>query len=139
MDSSSGLRSDAVKFAVLALLVRLITAQSSVFSLWFSRRCYERSRGEMITMLYEKTLARKIIGAPTQDIPTVNPSDSTQTDALAISHASAFYKTFHRAKESLLRIFIWRSRGKQTPKEAEMPASMGKILNLMRYDLWHLL
>ena len=44
-------RTSAVTFAILALLVRLVAAQSGVFSLWFCRRCYERSRGEMITML----------------------------------------------------------------------------------------
>ncbi|KAL8682945.1 MAG: hypothetical protein Q9186_001024 [Xanthomendoza sp. 1 TL-2023] len=55
-------RSRAVTFAIISLFVRLVACQSSVFSLWYSRRSYERSRGEMITMLYEKTLARKIIG-----------------------------------------------------------------------------
>lgn len=53
----------AVTFGVLTLVARLIASQSSIFSLWFGRRCYERSRGELITMLYEKTLARKIVGS----------------------------------------------------------------------------
>jgi hypothetical protein len=35
----------AIIFAGLILAVRLIAAQSAVFSLWFGRRCYERSRG----------------------------------------------------------------------------------------------
>jgi ABC-type multidrug transport system fused ATPase/permease subunit len=49
----------AVRYAALILVARLIAAQSGVFSLWYQRRCYERSRGEMITMIYEKTLRRK--------------------------------------------------------------------------------
>jgi hypothetical protein len=50
----------AITYAAITLGVQLIKCQSGVFSLWFGRRCYERSRGEMITMLYEKTLNRKI-------------------------------------------------------------------------------
>lgn len=53
----------AVVYAIIALVVRLVKCQSSVFSTWYGRRCYERSRGEMATMLHEKVLSRKIIGA----------------------------------------------------------------------------
>lgn len=52
----------AIAITIVTLVARLVTAQSAVFSLWFGRRLYERSRGEMITMLYEKTLNRQIIG-----------------------------------------------------------------------------
>lgn len=52
----------AIAITTVTLVARLVTAQSAVFSLWFGRRLYERSRGEMITMLYEKTLNRQIIG-----------------------------------------------------------------------------
>ena len=63
MDVIDRTKRPAITFALLSLLARLVATQSSVFSLWFGRRCYERSRGEMITMLYEKSLNRKIIGA----------------------------------------------------------------------------
>ena len=53
----------SVVYASIALVVRLISCQSSVFSTWYGRRCYERGRGEMITMLHEKALSRKIISA----------------------------------------------------------------------------
>lgn len=52
----------AVVYALISLMARLVQCQSSVFSTWYGRRCYERSRGEMITMLHEKVLSRKIIG-----------------------------------------------------------------------------
>jgi len=53
----------AIFWSAAIMVARLVAAQSAVFSLWFGRRCYERSRGEMITMLYEKTLNRKILGS----------------------------------------------------------------------------
>ena len=82
----------AIVYALISLVVKLMDVQSEVFSLWYGRRCYERSRGEMVTMLHEKVLSRKIIGAS---------MDSTNVDPLK--------------------------------KE---PASMGKILNLMRNDVY---
>jgi hypothetical protein len=48
-------------YAVLALVLRLVAAQSQVLKLWYGRRCYERSRGEMVMMVYEKALSRKNI------------------------------------------------------------------------------
>lgn len=61
MESSTASRRAPVTYAVLILAARLIKCQSSVFSLWFNRRSYERSRGEMITMIFEKTMTRKIV------------------------------------------------------------------------------
>lgn len=45
----------------MSLAIRLIASQTGVFSLWFSRRIYERSRGEMFTMVFEKSLTRKVV------------------------------------------------------------------------------
>jgi len=63
MENLKAQKESAIFWSALIMLARFIAAQSAVFSLWFSRRCYERSRGEMITMLYEKTLNRKILGS----------------------------------------------------------------------------
>ncbi|KAL2019279.1 hypothetical protein VTK56DRAFT_9823 [Thermocarpiscus australiensis] len=49
----------AIVYAGFTLFARLVRTQSGVFSLWFCRRSYERARGEMITMIHEKTLKRK--------------------------------------------------------------------------------
>jgi ABC-type multidrug transport system fused ATPase/permease subunit len=62
MEDPKAPRSAAITYAVLSLLARLFSAQIGVLSLWNGRRAYERSRGEMITMLYDKTLSRKILG-----------------------------------------------------------------------------
>jgi ABC-type multidrug transport system fused ATPase/permease subunit len=62
MENPNSPKRAAITYAILSLAVRLIASQTAVLNLWFSRRSYERSRGELITMLYEKTLTRKIVG-----------------------------------------------------------------------------
>jgi hypothetical protein len=63
MEDSESPKSAAITYAAFSLAARLIASQTAVLNLWFSRRSYERSRGELITMIYEKTLTRKIVGA----------------------------------------------------------------------------
>ena len=101
MEDPSTPQRAAIVYAVIRLVARLIDYQADVFSLWYGRRCYERSRGEMITMLHEKVLSRKIIGASASEEDKDPRKDQ------------------------------------KTPKdEAKQPASMGKILNLMRNDVY---
>ena len=95
VENGAASRDEAVMYASIILLARLIAAQSGVFSLWHGRRCYEQSRGGMITMLYEKTLDRKIGFAG---------DEKTVKDANAAVKGET--------------------------------ASMGKILNLMRNDVY---
>jgi ABC-type multidrug transport system fused ATPase/permease subunit len=115
----------ALKYAVLALIGRLINTQSGVFQLWFGRRCYERSRGEMITMLYEKTLGRQIsIQAP--DAKQKKTADNGSTNG----HANSDEPSKSRSWWSRLTTSV------KTPPPAKEPASMGKILNLMRNDVY---
>lgn len=64
----------ALKWATLILMVELVNAQSGVFSLWYGRRTYERTRGELITMVYEKTLNRKIVSS-IKEIPDAKEED----------------------------------------------------------------
>lgn len=94
-------RNVAVVYGVFILLARLTGAQSGVFNLWFCRRAYERSRGEMITMIYEKTLMRKAFTFPS-DHHEKNAGEEMDKNKAANSG----------------------------------PASMGKILNLMRNDVY---
>ncbi|EKG12941.1 Putative ABC transporter protein [Macrophomina phaseolina MS6] len=139
----AGDRKYAVIFATLILAVRLIAAQSAVINLWYCRRCYERSRGEMITMIYEKTLTRKSFGTAEDDKPkqqadacliTGNGVESDQS-----SPGSLGSKGFVRRLRSKMRQLFSRIRAgaKAAPQEEKkQPASMGKILNLMRNDVY---
>ncbi|CAK7217862.1 hypothetical protein SCUCBS95973_003290 [Sporothrix curviconia] len=51
-------------YAVFICITNIARAQAGIFALWFTRRCYERSRGELVTMIYEKTLRRKAFTFP---------------------------------------------------------------------------
>ncbi|KAF4548072.1 ABC transporter-like protein 8 [Elsinoe fawcettii] len=153
-------KSPAIFYATLTLAVRFVVTQSSVFTLWYSRRCYERSRGEMITMIYEKTLQRKIIGgveeqieekkqddqSPLADNPVISrdpPTEGDQVDAeentaLLNGHSKEVptFRTRLGKNLSRLRSLLTFRKGKTEPKEKPGPASMGKILNMMRNDVY---
>lgn len=125
MENENAPRRAALTYAILSLIVRLISSQSAVFSLWYGRRAYERSRGEMITMLYEKTLSRKVVSvsskARTDEAPKLNDNGTTKK-------ASRSYWT-------KLMTFLGKPFGSKKAKTVDNPrelASMGKIMNLMR-------
>ncbi|KAH9838909.1 ATP-dependent bile acid permease-like [Teratosphaeria destructans] len=128
----------AITYAALQLAARLVAAQSGVFSLWFGRRCYERSRGEMITMLYEKTLGRKMAFQQQEVKESKHDGDDmhengAETEAGDVEAPNErklpFWTKYMEHVTSLFR----RSDAPKPPKE---PASMGKILNLMRNDVY---
>ena len=132
MQDVSAPRKAAITYAALSLAVRLITAQSGVFSLWYGRRCYERARGEMITMLYEKTLGRKVSFQQPQQKQEPDGATSNGISANGSHHAKEQRPLLKRVAGTLREWF-----GKK-PKNQEVkePASMGKILNLMRNDVY---
>ncbi|KAI4171387.1 MAG: hypothetical protein LQ343_004343 [Gyalolechia ehrenbergii] len=134
MEDGSAPQSKAVIFATLSLLVRLFACQSSVFSLWYSRRSYERSRGELIMMLYEKTLARKIIGdtAVSEKPGSVEGEneDVGLEDDTSPNGREAFKKLtgpFKRFGQFLTKRICKPS----AQEEVKQAASIGKIYNLM--------
>jgi hypothetical protein len=138
-------QSATITYAFLAVILRLTSAQCGVFTLWYSRRAYERSRGEMITMLYEKTLNRKILGAKQPESEQNgdanangeanghgNGSANGEADPAAkgVKGLWASMKTLSRNIWSHMRS-MFSKKSKTEPKKEEA-ASMGKILNLMR-------
>jgi ABC-type multidrug transport system fused ATPase/permease subunit len=158
----------AVVYACLTLFGRWIAAQSGVFTLWFSRRCYERSRGEMITMVYEKTLRRKAFTIPSghvkeeQDNAAAEASSGiSTTSATAVSseiddsHGEGDSEDDDDPVKQTTPPLSWYQklsspfrRGYQIigskppqppPPDSDLsdgPASTGKILNLMRNDVY---
>lgn len=119
----------SILFAAAILVVRLISAQTSVFSLWFSRRCYERSRGEMITTIYAKTLSRKTFGEA--GLPPEAPPSEAQ-NGTAVDQPTTW-------SSRLLRLFGIRRKtttAAQDEAKKDQPATTGKILNLMRNDVY---
>ena len=64
-----------IVYAAMILVVRAIQAQSELFSMWYSRRSFERSRGAMITSLYEKMLKRKVTSHQSEPSPEEDSDD----------------------------------------------------------------
>ena len=132
MEGSDTRHGAAFTYAVLSLLVRLVASQSSVFNLWFSRRCYERSRGEMITMLYEKTLSRKIIGTCPQLQEAVSSGEMNDGGPpMETKRSKSWLKTVWKSLYGTMKRLL--STANKGPNESRKPASMGKILNMMRH------
>ncbi|KAL6710910.1 hypothetical protein ACN47E_006785 [Coniothyrium glycines] len=125
-------RSATITYALLSLALRLISGQLNVFNLWYQRRAYERSRGEMITMLYEKTLNRKILGAK-QVAKTTEP-EVEGDDAFDDANKN-LSKSWFKHVSGYIRSAFHRTKKESENKEPEA-ASMGKILNLMRNDVY---
>lgn len=135
-------KSPAIKYALMILFVRLVAAQSAVFSLWFGRRCYERSRGEMITMLYEKTLNRKILGGLPQQATVQQSSQADEgnqrpeSEPLLNGHTDKTTSLSNRLRNFVRKVSSTSNRNKHSEEAKTTPASMGKILNLMRNDVY---
>jgi hypothetical protein len=127
MENPLAPRRAALNYAVLTLVIRMLAAQSGVFTLWFGRRAYERSRGEMITMLYEKTLSRKVIALSSNAIVEVD------TNGTSNGGKPAERSWFGRTLEFLAKPFSLLCGGRKMPKNdpTKKPASMGRILNIM--------
>lgn len=134
--------SAAITYAVISVAVRLFSSQLNVFNLWYQRRAYERSRGELITMLYEKTLNRKILGAKREvKEEHSNGHADTANGNGPTMHGDSTNSDFKAAPQSIpakLWSYIrdpFSKKVKKSEKE-KVAASMGKILNLMRNDVY---
>ncbi|KAJ4408913.1 hypothetical protein N0V85_004160 [Neurospora sp. IMI 360204] len=132
----------AIVYASLILIARLLKAQSGVFRIWYERRNYERSRGEMITMIHDKTLRRK---AFTIAVEGSTPSSQTTTllgeedDTLDDINNEDVKPSRLRSLKSWARAIYQASKQKPVApprREKEAPASTGKILNLLRGDVY---
>jgi ABC-type multidrug transport system fused ATPase/permease subunit len=130
----------ALTYAFITLFVRVIEAQCDALSLWYGRRCYERSRGEMTMMVYEKALSRKNIIVLEEEKKEGDPDDASNGIVAAQSngHSNGHANPDKASKSDKYRAFFARFWRKSSPAQAEAkpPASMGKILNLIRGDVY---
>ncbi|KAL4884211.1 hypothetical protein BJY04DRAFT_215641 [Aspergillus karnatakaensis] len=111
----------AMVYALLSLVLRLVAAQSQVFNLWYGRRCYERSRGEMMMMVYEKALVRKNVFDQPVDEKAAESEQPEQHQK-----TSKWYWLWNV-------LTLWRAPRKEKQKG---PVTMGKIFNLLRGDVY---
>ncbi|KAI5918537.1 canalicular multispecific organic anion transporter 1 [Camillea tinctor] len=131
---------ESLLYAVLILAVRLIACQAGVFSLWFSRRAYERSRGEMLTTIYAKTLTRKSFGLQAEENAKIEDEDDTVVnDETPLLEGIPSLDKPKGGRLARLLVFLKLRKPhvpKKTKSKSEQPATMGKILNLMRNDVY---
>ncbi|PLW40557.1 hypothetical protein PCANC_16781 [Puccinia coronata f. sp. avenae] len=83
---SFGDRAIAFKFAILHFLCNMSFAQFDLCGKWHSRRCYERTRGQLFNILHDKALRRKDMSGVALSKPTSSESDGT--DQNEQSHAN---------------------------------------------------
>lgn len=126
----------ALTYSLLGLIVQGIEAQSEVLTLWYGRRCYERSRGEMTMMVYEKALSRKnVVGQEETEKANDKANKSKDADATAFNGAPISKSKYHRYCGFFQR--FWSKSEKLKP-DTKQPASMGKVLNLIRGDVYEI-
>ncbi|KAJ5174294.1 uncharacterized protein N7482_000171 [Penicillium canariense] len=119
-------------YALLSLVLRLVGVQSQVLNLWYGRRCYERSRGEMVMMVYGKALSRKnIIGLHVEG----ERKQANEEEGIISEDATTHEVEPSPARQNLWNCLFFRKR-KSQPKKAKEAASLGKIFNLLRGDVY---
>ncbi|RMZ75443.1 hypothetical protein DV737_g5299, partial [Chaetothyriales sp. CBS 132003] len=134
----------AFKWATIIVLIQSAAAEIDLVMLWFQRRIYERSRGEMITMVHEKTLNRKIIGeslgsdgdkAGDSNIKSNGTANAPQEEPVH-TNCKPEPKRISRLSKAREHIVDFFTSKKPLKEKRHQPASLGKILNIMRNDIY---
>ena len=89
----------------------------------------------MITMLYEKTLSRKIIGLRQKPIEVSgieNNGSVVGHTAFVANRPNGILEKVYEVLKAPIRLRNKILIGTKTSNQVKEPASMGKILNLMR-------
>ena len=137
MENPLSPRRVALTYALIILALRLIEAQSEVFNTWFGRRCYERSRGELILMIYEKALSRKnVIGIDPELKARAAIEASTGANSNAASKSRNFFSRLMGAVDPRWILSRRNHKYLKVDQALKTPASMGKILNICRGDAY---
>ena len=59
---TSDITNNAFVWALITFVAHLSFAQADLFQSWHTRRCYERTRGQMFCLLHYKSLKRRQLG-----------------------------------------------------------------------------
>ncbi|KLJ07254.1 ATPase [Blastomyces silverae] len=122
-------------YAFLTMMMRVVGAQVQVLNLWYGRRCYERSRGEMIMMVYEKALSRKNVSG--QKLQAESSEATRETDEPPGEYVDDAKKSAKKTRAAWWNPFK-SSRTCDAGTESNEAASMGKILNLIQGDVYEI-
>lgn len=146
LDRAHSQPSEAAFWCVVMLCVDALRQLAKTTANWYSRKAYERSRGETFIGLFSKLLTRAVPGS---DMTEKGPPDE-EDDVLP-------YTSSGRPNGMLARLRA-RFRGKQTVKnslnssdvaaaapllkdaktQSQQPASNAKVVNLVRGDTYEI-
>ncbi|QSZ32335.1 hypothetical protein DSL72_001909 [Monilinia vaccinii-corymbosi] len=136
MESPLAPKQATLTYSIIALTIRLVSAQCGVFTTWYGRRSYERSRGVLITMLFEKSLSRKTVSIstkPKEDEHANGATNGVVSNAGTKEPSPSWWK---KGFNIMVKPFLSRGLRTKEPKNSKEPATTGKILNLMRGDAY---
>ena len=77
---SPGAKETAYFYALLTFLANLSFAQKDMFQTWHTRRCYERTRGQLFCLLHHKALKRRDISGKHTTSSTKAGKEETSAD-----------------------------------------------------------
>ena len=78
-DPAPEARTEAYLYTLLFFLANLSFAQMDVFQRWYTRRCYERTRGQLFCALHWKALKRRDVSGKV--VPSGNDEEGITTGA----------------------------------------------------------
>lgn len=118
----SGNPVDATFWCGVMLLLDVFRQLCKTTSGWYSRKSYERSRGEAFIALFGKLLTRAVPGS---DVTEKGPDDE-------LPQAS------NGKSQTFFGRMFGKSSSKQKPTAASAPASNAKVVNLVRGDTYEI-
>jgi ABC-type multidrug transport system fused ATPase/permease subunit len=131
MEAGLSVKKATVTYAGITLVNNLVSSQMDVLLTWYGRRCYERSRGEMIMMVFEKATTRKnVIGS--KPSPAAPAADGQTNGTTVNGEANGFRHRLKKTFRPLANVF----KSKAQKPDRKSAASMGKVLNLFRGDVY---
>ncbi|KAF8634908.1 hypothetical protein AX15_000655 [Amanita polypyramis BW_CC] len=139
-------RRTTLKWALVAFITNLSFAQVDLFQGWHSRRCYERTRGQLFCSLHYKSLKRQdISGKPGGDQQEQESADLgkivnlMQGDAYAVAQRFWEFSGFFTApvRLTIAFLFLYRILGWSTLVGVGVALVVYIIeYPLGKYDIW---
>lgn len=134
LENPASPRRAPITYAILTFVFRSLQAQIGTFNNWYSRRAYERSRGEMITMLTRKALTRKTLtifyDSSTNEDQVKDVTLAESTPKNLSERARAFWNKLSFAKRNQVK------DGSPAVTPIKESATTGRILSLVRQDIY---
>ncbi|KAG6107645.1 hypothetical protein E4U14_004078 [Claviceps sp. LM454 group G7] len=122
----SGSPTEANFWCIVMLGLDLVRQISKTTSTWYSRKAYERSRGETFIALFGKLLTRAVPGSDTTE---KGPEEDYVNDALTQPTTTG---------RPWYGICCWPKRKARNPNSQQVPASNAKVVNLVRGDTYEI-